>query len=51
MLEEDENTLRELAKNCKDATERERLRALYAIRKGYSVSSVAEIFCIDESAV
>lgn len=51
MLEEDSATLRELAKSCREAKERERLRALYALSIGQPVKTVADIFCVDESAV
>lgn len=51
MLEQDVSVLRELAARCKDAKERERLRALYALAKGYSAKAVAEIFCVDEDTV
>jgi len=51
MLEEDELVLRELAARCKDAKERERLRALYALSIGEKVERVAEIFCVDDATV
>jgi transposase len=43
--------LRELAAKCKDAKERERLRALYAISIGKPIAEIMEIFCVDESTV
>lgn len=51
MLEHDKGRLKRLASECKDAKERERLRALYALSAGYSVDEVMEIFCVDESTV
>ncbi len=45
------NGLKDAAKRSKDAKERERLRALYAISIGYSLRSVAEIFSVDEGTV
>lgn len=50
-LQEDSAVLRELAHKCKDAKERERLRALYVLSIGYPVPEVMRIFCIDESTV
>lgn len=49
--EKDSYLLQELAKKCRDAKERERLRALYALSVGYSIEKVAEIFCIDETTL
>lgn len=43
--------LQDLARKCKDAKERERLRALYAISVGHPIQKVAEIFCVDEGTV
>ncbi len=51
MLEEDAPALQRLASECKDAKERERLRALYAISIGERVERVAEIFCVNASTV
>ena len=50
-LDSDKELLRELARSCKDAKERERLRALFALSAGYSVSDVATIFCVDEATL
>lgn len=51
MLEEDSFVLRGLAAECKDAKERERLRALYALSIGQSVSLVTSVFCVDDATV
>lgn len=51
MLEKDEGLLKELAANCKDAKEKVRYLALHAISRGYVVSAIAEIFCVDEATV
>ena len=51
MLEEDGPLLQKLAKECKDVKEQNRYLALHAVSKGYEVSSVAEIFCVDESSI
>lgn len=51
MLEEDEKLLRQLAKECKDAKEKIRYLALHAVSTGHQVQTVAEILCIDKSAV
>lgn len=51
MFEGDEQLLRELVKSCKDSKEQNRYLALHAICKGYSVPSVSEIFCVDESTI
>ena len=45
------NLLQESAKKCKDAKERERLRALYAISVGYPLPIVAEIFSVGEATL
>ncbi|MEM2956854.1 MAG: IS630 family transposase [Candidatus Jordarchaeaceae archaeon] len=50
-LQGDEGLLRTLAKKCKDAREKIRYLALHAISKGYTVSLVAEIFCVDEATI
>jgi transposase len=50
-IQEDSITLRELAAKCKDAKERERLRALYALSIGQSVATITNIFCVDESTI
>jgi len=51
VLRGDEWLLRVLAKKCKDAKEKVRYLALHALSKGYAVSSVAEIFCVDEATI
>lgn len=52
MLEKDfSNGLKDAAKRSRDAKERERLRALYAISIGYPLQAVAEIFSVDEGTV
>lgn len=51
MIEQDRRVLRELAAHCKDTKEKVRLLALHAISKGYTQTSVAEIFCVDESTI
>lgn len=51
MFEGDEKLLHGLAKSCKDSKEQNRYLALHAICKGYSVPSVSEIFCVDESTI
>lgn len=43
--------LQESAKRSKDAKERERLRALYALSVGYPLPIVAEIFSVDEGTL
>lgn len=52
MLEKEfSNGLKDAAKRSRDAKERERLRALYAISIGYPLQAVAEIFSVDEGTV
>jgi len=51
MLEEDEQTLRKLAKTCRDTDAKVRYLALHALSVGKSVSMVAEIFCVDRSSL
>lgn len=51
LSKEDSNLLNELAKSCKDAKERERLRALYAVSIGHPVQTVAQIFSVDEATI
>ena len=51
MLEEDGPLLQKLAKECKDVKEQNRYLALHAVSNWYEVSSVAEIFCVDESSI
>jgi transposase len=43
--------LKESAKRCKDAKERERLRALYALSAGYPIRMVADIFSVGEATL
>jgi transposase len=43
----DEQLLRELARKCSDPRGKVRYLALHALSKGYGVSSVSEIFCVD----
>lgn len=51
MLEADEQILRTLARECKDAKEKGRLLALHALSIGNSVSNTAQVFCVDEETV
>jgi transposase len=51
VLKGDEGLLRMLAKKCKDVREKVRYLALHALSRGYTVSLVAEIFCVDEASV
>nr|MDO8080278.1 IS630 family transposase [Candidatus Freyarchaeota archaeon] len=51
VLQGDEWLLRVLARKCKDAREKVRYLALHALSRGYAVSSVAEIFCVDEATI
>lgn len=51
LTKKDSELLKEHARKCRDAKERERLRALYAISVGYPIPKVARIFCIDEGTV
>lgn len=51
MLEEDQPVLRELSYSCKDAKEKIRYLALHALSRGHVVPTVADVFCVDESAV
>jgi transposase len=51
MLEEDGPFLQKLAKECKDVKEQNRYLALHAVSKGYEVSFMAGIFCVDESSI
>jgi len=50
-LREDSAVLRELAHMCKDAREKERLRALYVLSLGCPLSDVEKYFCVDESTL
>ena len=51
MLEEDLNTLRTKYKECKDATEKLRYGALYAVSRGKSVNAIAEILDVERSTI
>jgi transposase len=51
MLEGDSNTLGDLYKNCKDAKEKIRYEALYAVSRGNNVRNVANIIAVEESTV
>ncbi len=51
MLESDSNTLGDLYKNCKDAKEKIRYEALYAVSRGKDVRTVADIVDVEESTV
>lgn len=51
MLEKDSNTLRYLYKICEDATEKIRYEALYAVSRGNTVETVANIIAVEESTV
>ena len=51
MFEEDEQLLRDLARNCKDANENKRYFALHGISKGHSIKLMSELFCVDESTI
>lgn len=50
-MEEDEQTLRKLAKGCRDANAKVRYLALHALSIKKPVSMVAEIFCVDRSSL
>ncbi len=51
MLEGDSNVLGGLYRNCKDAREKIRYAALYAISRGNNVKNVANIIAVEESTV
>ena len=51
MLEDDEQTLRQLAKKCRDANAKVRYLALHALSISRSVEEVAEIFCVDRTSL
>ena len=51
MLEDDSNTLRELYRNCKDAREKLRYGALYAVSRRKSVATIADVLDVEESTV
>ncbi|MCK5176979.1 MAG: helix-turn-helix domain-containing protein [Candidatus Aenigmarchaeota archaeon] len=50
-LKDDSEFLAKLAKECKNANERERLRALYVISIGHSIPKVSKMFCVDEATI
>jgi len=51
MLDSDSNILGDLYKNCKDAKEKIRYAALYAVSRGKDVKTVADIMDVEESTV
>ena len=51
MLEGDSNILGDLYKTCKDAKEKIRYAALYAVSRGNDVKTVANIVAVEESTV
>jgi transposase len=51
MLENDSNILGDLYKTCKDAKEKIRYAALYAVSRGNNVKTVADIMAVEESTV
>ncbi len=51
MLEGDSDILGDLYKNCKDAREKIRYAALYAVSRGNDVKTVANIMAVEESTV
>ena len=51
MLEDDSNNLCDLYRNCKDAKEKIRYAALYAVSRGNTVKIVANIVAVEESTV
>jgi len=51
MLENDSNILKELYKKCKDAKEKLRYGALYAVSRGKNVVIIADILAVEESTV
>ncbi len=51
MLESDSDTLGDLYKNCKDAKEKIRYAALYAVSRGNDIKTVADIIAVEESTV
>ena len=51
MLEGDSNILGDLYKDCKDAKEKIRYAALYAVSRGKAVRTVAEIIDVEESTI
>jgi len=51
MLEGDTDILGDLYKNCKDAKEKIRYQALFAVSRGNNVKNVANIIAVEESTV
>lgn len=51
MLESDSDILGDLYKTCKDAKEKIRYEALYAVSRGNDVKTVAEIIAVEESTI
>jgi putative transposase len=51
MLEGDSDILGDLYKNCKDAKEKIRYTALYAVSRGNDVKTVANIVAVEESTI
>jgi transposase len=51
MLENDADTLKHLYKTCQDATEKIRYEALYALSRGFTVETVANMIDVEESTV
>ena len=51
MLENDSSILKDLYKTCKDAKEKLRFGALYAVSRGKSVVIIADILAVEESTV
>ena len=51
MLEEDVDTLRTKYKECKDATEKLRYGALYAVSRGKNINAIAEILDVERSTI
>jgi len=51
MLEDDSNTLGDLYRTCEDVREKIRYEALYAVSRGKSVKSVADIIDVEESTI
>lgn len=51
MLEHDSNILGDLYRNCKEAKEKIRYQALYAVSRGNDVKTVANIIAVEESTI
>jgi transposase len=51
MLEDDSDILKELYKDCKDAKEKIRYAALYAVSRGRSIRDTADFIDVEESTV